>query len=56
MCRFLEDIYLDDTEGVFAFGGNDDIIPSFKGYIGRAIVYRVKVVSPEQVLVSCDIS
>ena len=41
-------VYMDDAEHLTIFGGSG-IVPSFKGYIGKATVYRSKMLKPEQV-------
>ncbi|KAK3609354.1 hypothetical protein CHS0354_036594, partial [Potamilus streckersoni] len=46
--RFAEDIYLDDTEGLFTFGGAEST-PSFRGYIGQATFYRNKYLEHHQI-------
>ena len=41
-------IYMDDTEGLFTFGGGDTF-QGFKGYIGQASIYRNRFVEHSQV-------
>ncbi|XP_064599462.1 protein sel-1 homolog 3-like [Liolophura sinensis] len=39
--NIYEDVVYDDTEDIFTFGGSE-LMPSFKGYIGKATFYRNK--------------
>ena len=45
-------VYMDDAEHLTIFGGSG-IVPSFKGYIGKATVYRSRKLKPEQVRAFC---
>ena len=36
-------VYMDDTEGLFSFGGGENF-NSFRGYIGQATIYRNTIV------------
>jgi len=49
-CRLPQDdvVYFDDTVGLLVFGGTE-LNPSFQGYIGQAVLYRLKAVSASQV-------
>ena len=42
------DVYFDDTAGMLVFGGTE-LATSFKGYIGKAELYRNKVVPASKV-------
>jgi len=46
--RMPADVYMDDTEGVFVFGGLDTT-PSFRGYIGQATYYRNRALDSDKV-------
>ena len=42
------EIYMDDTDGLFVFGGTETTT-SFKGYIGQATFYRGHAIEPTKV-------
>ncbi|KAK6963785.1 protein sel-1 3, partial [Biomphalaria glabrata] len=43
-----EDMYVDDTFGLWAIGGLDWNMGSFVGYMGRVVYYRQRVLQPHQ--------
>nr|KAI8747319.1 protein sel-1-like protein 3 [Biomphalaria glabrata] len=45
---YNEDMYVDDTFGLWAIGGLDWNMGSFVGYMGRVVYYRQRVLQPHQ--------
>ncbi|XP_048254437.1 protein sel-1 homolog 3-like [Haliotis rufescens] len=43
------EMLMDDTEGDFIVGGNDALVPSFVGYVGKATFYRRRVLEPSKI-------
>ena len=41
-------VYVDDVAHLTIFGGSE-VVPTFKGYIGKATVYRSRKLKPSQV-------
>jgi hypothetical protein len=41
-------VFLDDTEGFLVVGGLEGV-PAFRGYVGQAIYYRNRNISPNKV-------
>lgn len=46
--RFNKGIAYDDVEGIFTFGGSENV-PAFEGYIGQVTVYRNRIVPAKKV-------